>query len=98
MPLIKVTDLAYGRLRAPDLCDRELGLSLPDGAVRKQLLDVLLRGVPSDPSREVNLDEVISIGNRPDNHRTSMLQDVFASRPIECEAILGQIIEFATKE
>jgi transitional endoplasmic reticulum ATPase len=46
------------RLRAPDLCDRELGLSLPDGAVRKQLLEVLLRGVPSDPSREVNLDEV----------------------------------------
>ncbi|PXX00877.1 AAA family ATPase [Mycolicibacterium moriokaense] len=46
------------RLRAPDLCDRELGLSLPDGAVRKQLLEVLLRGVPTDPSLEVNLDEV----------------------------------------
>src|SRR6478609_570736 len=43
------------RLRAPDLCDRELGLSLPDGAVRKQLLEVLLRDVPSD---ELNLDEV----------------------------------------
>jgi transitional endoplasmic reticulum ATPase len=43
------------RLRAPDLCDRELGLSLPDGAVRKQLLEVLLRGVPSE---DVNLDEV----------------------------------------
>ncbi|MFB1296009.1 AAA family ATPase [Mycobacterium sp. pW049] len=35
------------RLRAPDLCDRELGLSLPDGAVRTQLLEVLLRGVPA---------------------------------------------------
>ena len=35
------------RLRAPDLCDRELGLSLPDGAIRKQLLEVLLRGVPA---------------------------------------------------
>jgi transitional endoplasmic reticulum ATPase len=46
------------RLRAPDLCDRELGLSLPDGAVRKQLLEVLLRGVPTDPSLEINLDEV----------------------------------------
>ncbi|MDT5183700.1 MAG: hypothetical protein QOI29_1858, partial [Mycobacterium sp.] len=43
------------RLRAPDLCDRELGLSLPDGAVRKQLLEVLLRDVPSD---ELNLDEI----------------------------------------
>src|SRR5206468_2700293 len=41
------------RLRAPDLCDRELGLSLPDGAVRKQLLEVLLREVPST---ELNLD------------------------------------------
>lgn len=36
------------RLRAPDLCDRELGLSLPDGAVRAQLLEALLRDVPSE--------------------------------------------------
>ena len=43
------------RLRTPDLCDRELGLSLPDGAVRKQLLEVLLRGVPSE---ELNIDEI----------------------------------------
>ncbi|HTI75211.1 MAG TPA: AAA family ATPase [Mycobacterium sp.] len=43
------------RLRAPDLCDRELGLTLPDGAVRKQLLEVLLRDVPSE---DLNLDEV----------------------------------------
>jgi transitional endoplasmic reticulum ATPase len=43
------------RLRAPDLCDRELGLSLPDGAIRKQLLEVLLRGVPAD---ELNIDEI----------------------------------------
>ena len=50
-----VPDGLHPRLRAPDLCDRELGLSLPDGAVRKQLLEVLLRGVPSE---EVNLDEV----------------------------------------
>lgn len=35
------------RLRTPDLCDRELGLSLPDGAVRGQLLSVLLRDVPA---------------------------------------------------
>ena len=43
------------RLRAPDLCDRELGLSLPDGAVRKQLLEVLLRDVPAT---DLNLDEI----------------------------------------
>jgi transitional endoplasmic reticulum ATPase len=43
------------RLRAPDLCDRELGLSLPDGAIRKQLLEVLLRDVPST---DLNLDEI----------------------------------------
>lgn len=42
-----VPDSVDPRLRAPDLCDRELGLSLPDGAVRKQLLEVLLRDVPS---------------------------------------------------
>jgi transitional endoplasmic reticulum ATPase len=43
------------RLRAPELCDRELGLSLPDGAVRKQLLEVLLRDVPA---ADLNLDEI----------------------------------------
>lgn len=43
------------RLRAPDLCDRELGLSLPDGAIRKQLLEVLLREVPA---KELSLDEI----------------------------------------
>ena len=35
------------RLRSPHLCDRELGLSLPDGATRKALLEVLLRDVPA---------------------------------------------------
>ncbi|ULE35533.1 AAA family ATPase [Mycobacterium sp. IDR2000157661] len=43
------------RLRAPDLCDRELGLSLPDGAIREQLLEVLLREVPA---KELDLDEI----------------------------------------
>jgi len=43
------------RLRAPDLCDRELGLSLPDGGTRKALLEVLLRDVPADG---LHLDEV----------------------------------------
>jgi transitional endoplasmic reticulum ATPase len=43
------------RLRAPDLCDRELGLSLPDAATRKALLEVLLRGVPAG---ELTLDEI----------------------------------------
>ena len=43
-----VPDNVDPRLRAPDVCDRELGLSLPDGTVRKQLLEVLLRVVPAD--------------------------------------------------
>ncbi|TQR76355.1 ATPase, partial [Mycobacterium hodleri] len=42
-----VPDAVDARLRAPDLCDRELGLSLPDGATRKALLEALLRGVPA---------------------------------------------------
>lgn len=45
------------RLRAPDLCDRELGLSLPDGATRKQLLEVLLRSVPAEG---LEIDEIAS--------------------------------------
>lgn len=43
------------RVRAPDLCDRELAMSLPDGATRKALLEVLLRGVPAN---DLDLDEI----------------------------------------
>jgi transitional endoplasmic reticulum ATPase len=43
------------RLRAPELCDRELGLPLPDAATRKALLETLLKSVPID---ELNLDEI----------------------------------------
>jgi transitional endoplasmic reticulum ATPase len=50
-----VPDGLDARLRAPDLCDRELGLSLPDGTIRKQLLEVVLRGVPAE---QLNLDEI----------------------------------------
>jgi len=50
-----VPDAIDPRLRAPDLCDRELGLSLPDGATRKALLEVLLRGVPAN---DLALDEI----------------------------------------
>jgi transitional endoplasmic reticulum ATPase len=43
------------RLRSPELCDRELGLSLPDAATRKALLEVLLRNVPAG---DLKLDEI----------------------------------------
>ena len=48
-------DAVDPRLRAPDICDRELGLSLPDGATRKALLEVLLRDVPAE---NLKLDEI----------------------------------------
>jgi transitional endoplasmic reticulum ATPase len=50
-----VPDVLDNRLRAPDLCDREVGLSLPDAATRKALLEVLLRTVPYD---NLNLEEI----------------------------------------
>lgn len=43
------------RLRAPDICDRELALPLPTAAVRKALLEQLLRRVPK---AELRLDEI----------------------------------------
>ncbi|OBF63431.1 ATPase [Mycobacterium sp. 852002-50816_SCH5313054-b] len=43
------------RLRAPDLCDRELGLPLPDGGTRKALLEALLKPVPTG---DLRLDEI----------------------------------------
>ncbi|OBA63925.1 ATPase [Mycobacterium sp. 1100029.7] len=45
------------RLRSPELCDRELGLPLPDGATRKALLETMLRSVPTG---ELNFDEIAS--------------------------------------
>jgi transitional endoplasmic reticulum ATPase len=48
-------DQLDARLRAPDLCDRELSLPLPDAATRKALLEALLKPVPSDG---LDLDEI----------------------------------------
>ncbi|MBY8863673.1 AAA family ATPase [Nocardia sp. CA2R105] len=45
------------RLRAPELCDREVALTLPTAAVRKDLLAQLLRRVPTDG---LVLDEIAS--------------------------------------
>ncbi|MEU4340185.1 AAA family ATPase [Nocardia sp. NPDC023852] len=45
------------RLRAPDVCDREITLPLPIAAVRKALLEQLLRRVPTG---ELKLDEVVA--------------------------------------
>ncbi|AHH21913.1 putative ATPase associated with various cellular activities [Nocardia nova SH22a] len=36
------------RLRAPDLCDREVALTLPTAAIRVELLQQLLRNVPTE--------------------------------------------------
>jgi transitional endoplasmic reticulum ATPase len=50
-----VPDALDPRLRAPDVCDRELGLSLPDSGIRRQLLEVLLRTVPT---RDLDLTDI----------------------------------------
>jgi transitional endoplasmic reticulum ATPase len=55
-----VPEVLDTRLRAPDLCDRELGLSLPDAATRNALLEVLLRAVPAE-----NLDLKEIAGRTP---------------------------------
>ena len=48
-------DQLDARLRAPELCDRELSLPLPDAATRKALLEALLKPVPT---RDLDLDEI----------------------------------------
>ena len=50
-------DQLDARLRAPDLCDRELGVPLPDAGTRKALLESLLKNVPTG---ELELDEITS--------------------------------------
>ncbi|MFD9546894.1 AAA family ATPase [Nocardia salmonicida] len=45
------------RLRAPDLCDRELALPLPTAAIRRALLEQLLRKVPAG---ELDLEAIAS--------------------------------------
>jgi transitional endoplasmic reticulum ATPase len=51
-------DQLDARLRAPDLCDRELNLPLPDGATRKALLESLLKSAPT--TGDLNLGEIAS--------------------------------------
>ncbi|OBG69828.1 AAA family ATPase [Mycobacterium sp. E3339] len=48
-------DQLDARLRAPDLCDRELSLPLPDAGTRKALLESLLK---SAPAGALDLDEI----------------------------------------
>lgn len=48
-------DQLDARLRAPDLCDRELTLPLPDAGTRKALLESLLKSVPAGT---LDLDEI----------------------------------------
>jgi transitional endoplasmic reticulum ATPase len=51
-------DQLDARLRAPDLCDRELNLPLPDAATRKALLESLLKSAPTTGG--LDLDEIAS--------------------------------------
>ncbi|MFT4044276.1 MAG: AAA family ATPase [Gordonia sp. (in: high G+C Gram-positive bacteria)] len=46
------------RLRAPDLCDREVVIGLPDATQRARLLRVIVAGVPFDGNLEI--DEIAS--------------------------------------
>ncbi|WP_055400633.1 MULTISPECIES: AAA family ATPase [unclassified Mycobacterium] len=48
-------DQLDARLHAPDLCDRELSLPLPDAGTRKALLESLLKSVPAGA---LDLDEI----------------------------------------
>ncbi len=48
-------DQIDARLRAPDLCDRELGLPLPAAGTRKALLEAVLKPVPTG---DLDLDEI----------------------------------------
>ncbi|QUR66187.1 AAA family ATPase [Mycobacterium spongiae] len=48
-------DQVDARLRSPELCDRELGLPLPDATTRKSLLEALLKPVPTE---DLDLDEI----------------------------------------
>ncbi|MHA7649693.1 AAA family ATPase [Mycobacterium sp. ML4] len=48
-------DQIDARLRSPELCDRELGLPLPDSGTRKALLEALLKKVPTT---DLDLDAI----------------------------------------
>jgi transitional endoplasmic reticulum ATPase len=50
-------DQLDARLRAPELCDRELGLPLPDAATRRALLETRLKSVPTE---QLELDYIAS--------------------------------------
>ena len=58
-------DQIDARLRAPELCDRELSVPLPDGVTRKALLEALLKSVPTRDLDLMKLPSAHQVSSSP---------------------------------
>lgn len=74
-----------------------LGDELSRDLVRKLMLEVEAVGQAYGLHPDVGVDRRLSGAARVGDHRTSMLQDVEAGRPLEVEALVGSVIEMGRR-
>ncbi len=80
---------ALTRTTLSDLLDDEGGRDL----IRRLMVEVEAVGKAYDLHPDIGVDRRLEGAARVGKHRTSMLQDVEAGRPLEVEALVGSVIE-----
>jgi 2-dehydropantoate 2-reductase len=63
------------------------------GLVRQLMLEVAAVAAGAGVELDVSVDRRLEGASRAGDHRTSMLQDVDAGRPLEMEALVGSVVE-----
>ncbi|HEU5378944.1 MAG TPA: 2-dehydropantoate 2-reductase [Ktedonobacteraceae bacterium] len=84
---------ALTRATLSELLDDEVSRDL----LRRLMLEVETVGKAYDLQPDISVDRRLEGAARVGNHRTSMLQDVEAGRPLEVEALVGSVIEMGRR-
>lgn len=84
---------ALTRATLGELLDDEVSRDL----LRRLMLEVEAVGKAYDLQPDISVDRRLEGAARVGHHRTSMLQDVEAGRPLEIEALVGSVIEMGRR-
>lgn len=85
---------ALARITLGKLLDDEGGRNL----IRQLMLEVEAVGKAYDIHPDISVERRLEGAARVGEHRTSMLQDVEAGRPLEVEALVGSVIEMGRRK
>lgn len=75
-----------------------MGDEVSRGFLRRLMLEVEAVGKAYDLQPDMSVDRRLDGAARVGQHRTSMLQDVEAGRPLEVEALVGSVIEMGRRK